>query len=145
MKCFTRKWSFSFCKISLLPAINGFIKSATIFIIAVLQSRPERSRHKKFQSFFFFFYWPSGGVHPPLATTHAYGLVHCDQEKCTVGITWMVINSRKGWYFIKVLGFLAASGLLDTVCCGNSGGLRLSRSWYIHLVWEQILPRKRLG
>ena len=48
---------------------------------------------------FFFFYWPSGGVHPPLATTNAYRLVHCDQEKCTVEITWMVINSRKRLVF----------------------------------------------
>ena len=63
---------------SSLDLINYFYKLLQCDAIVGLLAGPCRN---------LVFYWPSGGVYPPLATTHAYGLVHCDQEKCTVGIT----------------------------------------------------------
>ena len=94
----------------------------------------------------FFFFIGQVEAYTPHWQPHTHkDLYIATRRNVLSGLHEWSINSRKGWYFIVVLGFLAASGLLDTVCCDNSGGLRLSRSSHIHLVWEQILPRKRLG
>ena len=84
------------------------------------------------------FYWPSGGTHhhwQPHTNRDLY--ITTRRMYCRVFMGGQ--KQITGFSFIDVLGFCAASWLLGFLCCGNSGGLRLTRSSYsvLHLVCEQ--------